>query len=171
MTRHSREADPERLAALIKGIHLVEPPPGTIHKALALRSLLPAPGSGPLEWLATLLFDSLAAPLPAGVRGAALAERRLLYRLDAGDEVRQLDLLVRGKAGRLEVAGQVLPPLPGATVAVRSGRSIRRQALGEAGDFLLRGIPLARAGVTLALEVDGRPAVEIAGIALSAGSA
>lgn len=170
MKRHTREADPERLAELLKGTHLVEPPAGTLRKAIALRSLLPRPGTARRGFLASLLFDSLAAPLPAGVRGGALSERRLLYRLEAGDDARELDLLVRGRGGKLELAGQMLPPLAGVAIVVRSGRTIRRQALGEAGDFLVRGIPAARGGVELGLEVDGRSAVVISGIAPSAGA-
>jgi hypothetical protein len=170
MRRRTREADPERLAPHLKGKHLAEPPAATLHKAIALRSRLPRRETARLGFLATLLFDSLAAPLPAGVRGSALTERRLLYRLEDGDGPRELDLLIRIKAGKLELAGQFLPPIDGATVAVRVGRSVRRQPLGETGDFLFRAFPAPRAGVALTLELDGQEAVVIEGIALATGA-
>lgn len=170
MKRHTRAADPERLAPHLKGKHLAEPPAATLHQAIALRSLLPRPETARRGFLATLLFDSLAAPLPAGVRGSALTERRLLYRLEGGDGARELDLLVRSKAGKVELAGQFLPPIDGAAVAVRAGRSVRRQALGEAGDFLFRALTAPRAGLALTLEIDGREAVVIEGIAPSSGT-
>jgi hypothetical protein len=170
MKRRTRETDPERLAPYLKGKHLVEPPAATLHKAIALRSLLPRRETARRGFLATLLFDSLAAPLPAGVRGSALTERRLLYRLDGGDGPRELDLLVRSRAGKVELAGQFLPPIDGGAVAVRAGRSVRRQPLGESGDFLFRALPASRAGAALTLEIDGHEAAVIEGIAPSTGA-
>ncbi len=170
MKRRTRAADPERLAPHLAGKHLVEPPAATLHQAIALRSLLPRPETARRGFLATLLFDSLAAPLPAGVRGSALTERRLLYRLEGGDGARELDLLVRSRAGKVELAGQFLPPIDGGAVAVRAGRSVRRQALGEAGDFLFRALAAPRAGLALTLEIDGREAAVIEGIAPASGA-
>ena len=129
----------ERLAGRLDGKSLREPPAGVLRKAIALgASLEPRPSL--LERICELLFDSGAEPLPAGVRGAAAEERRLLYRFAGeGLETAELDLRLRRESGgTVELTGQLLPPREGAVVELRSGRKSNRVALGEGGEFLLR---------------------------------
>lgn len=143
-----------KLDDLLAGRHLVEPPRDTLARAVRLAELLPAP-SGIGAWLASLVFDSAAQPLPAGVRSGGSDERRLLYELtpEGRDElVRPLrpvrfDLTVRraeGAKAAFDLIGQLAPPWAGATVSVgagRAGRAGRSVELRETGELLLRGVP------------------------------
>lgn len=146
MTRDRKEERLEALGGLLRGEHLMEPPEGVLRRALALGSQL-EPKPGLVERLFELVFDSAAQPLPAGVRGAAAEERRLLYRLAGeGAELAELDLRLRREAGgTLELTGQLLPPREGAAVELRSGRKKRRVDLGEGGEFLARKLPTSPA--------------------------
>ena len=132
----------ERLAGLMGGKRLVEPPAGVLRKAVALGSLLEGKPSL-VERICELLFDSGSEPLPAGVRGAATEERRLLYRLGGeGIETAEIDLRLRREAGgTVELTGQLLPPREGAEVQLRSGSRTRKVKLGEGGEFLARSLP------------------------------
>jgi hypothetical protein len=142
MSEDRNEEKLERLAGLMPGKRLVEPPDGVLRRAIALGDALEArPTLG--ERLCELLFDSGSEPLPVGVRGAAAEERRLLYRL-AGEGLlaAELDLRLRREAGgTVELTGQLLPPREGAEVRVRSGRKTCKLQLGEGGEFLARSLP------------------------------
>ncbi|MDQ7005770.1 MAG: hypothetical protein Q9Q40_00905 [Acidobacteriota bacterium] len=139
MGRRRNWVSEKNLEELLAGRHLHEPPASTLRKAEALAARLPDPArSG--GWLVELVFDSWesAAEVRAGV---LQLDRRLLYRLTSGNEEREVDLrLRRDERGRLEVAGQVLPPEGAEQVVVVAGRGRRRQALGGTGDFLFRGL-------------------------------
>jgi hypothetical protein len=141
----------------LRGRHLQAPSAGALRKAQALGSGLDSRPAGGLQWLADLVFDSAAQPLPVGVRSAAAGQRRLLYeaRSDSAAEERcQLDLRVRREpAGTIELTGQLLPPWVHARVEATVGRTRRKKTLGESGEFLMRRIP-ARAG-SIRLEIRG----------------
>lgn len=143
----------------LKGRNLAEPSPGAVRRAIALGGQLGGrSATGPGAW-ARLIFDSATQPLPAGVRSAAPAERRLLYELgDAGDdrEAAQLDLRVHREStggGKIEIRGQLLPQRPGATIRAEVGGYRRRVTLDESGEFLFRGIP--GQATSIAIEIDG----------------
>lgn len=159
MTKRTRKDDPERMVPHLRGRHLVEPPASTVRRAFALSALLPAASPGFVSRVVALLFDSAAAPLPAGVRSGAAGERRRLYRLGEGEA--RLDVRVRREpGGALEVAGQVLPPEAAASAVVVAGRTRHREALGPAGDFLVRGLPARPKSLTLEIvpAAAGQPA-------------
>ena len=141
----------------LKGPHLQAPSAGALRKARALGSRLDSKPVGGLQWLTALVFDSVAQPLPVGVRSAASGQRRLLYEARGGsaaEERCQLDLRVRREpAGTIELMGQLLPPWVRARVEATAGRTKRKKTLGESGEFLMRGIP-ARAEA-LRLEIRG----------------
>jgi hypothetical protein len=141
----------------LKGSHLRSPSAGALRKARALGSRLASGPVGGLQWLADLIFDSAAQPLPVGVRSARSGQRRLLYKIQSGSgaaERCELDLRVRCEpAGTIELTGQLLPPWARAHVEVSAGRTKRKKALGESGEFVIRGIP-ARAEA-LRLEIRG----------------
>ena len=137
----------------LKNEALRSPSHGAMQYAFALGGRF-SPGEGPVRLLARLIFDSVAEPLPAGVRGVGGTERRVLYEAAGSgtDESRQLDLCIRREApDSVGVTGQLLPPILGARVEARSGRIRRSARLGLGGEFILRGIP-ASAG-SLRLEV------------------
>ncbi len=137
------------------GTILARPSPDALRRAVALGRRLPGPAASTAEWRVRLIFDSATEPLPAGVRGHAVAERRLLYRVEpSAGEPRQLDLRVRRESSEsLSVTGQLLPPPLGARVEARAGRVRRARGLEASGEFLLRGLP-ARAR-EMRLEVHG----------------
>lgn len=142
MSEDRRDERLERLAGLMAGRRLVEPPAGVLRKAMALGDLLGAKPSL-VDRICELLFDSGSEPLPVGVRGAATEERRLLYRLGGGEfEEAELDLRLRREAGgTVELTGQLLPPHEGAAVELRSGTRTRKIQLAEGGEFLARNLP------------------------------
>ncbi len=141
----------------LKEPHLQAPSAGALRKAKALGSRLGSRPAGGLQWLADLVFDSAAQPLPVGVRSAATGQRRLLYEVQAGSAAEkryQLDLRVRREpTGPIELMGQLLPPWVRARVEATAGRTKRKKRLGESGEFVIRGIP-ARAEA-LRLEIRG----------------
>lgn len=161
MTRQRGKA--HDLADLLRGRHLHEPPSGTLRRALALGAALEkAPTFA--EWVVSLLFDSSAQPVPVGVRkGAAGAERRLLFALNAGAGVeRRVDVRVRWEPkGTLEIAGQVLPPADALGVEAVVARRRVRAEVGAAGEFLLRGIAARGASVSLVLELADGTRVDV----------
>ena len=152
----------------LRGKDLHEPPQGALRKALALGSRLVSGARGS-HWLIELLFDSAVEPLPAGVRGST-ADRRLLFeaRMESDEAAGyQLDLrLRRARTGSLEVTGQILPPLLGGRVNARAGRVRRSQALGDTGEFVLRGLPRAADSLELQLEQADGSTLELPGIPL-----
>src|SRR5262249_40513743 len=95
--------------------------------------------------VATLVFDSLARPIPAGVRSTETSTRQLLYR--AGDF--SVDLQVApSERSRVDLIGQVLREGEVAFDSVAnlsvelhdSGKSTRRAMTNEMGEFILDGI-------------------------------
>ena len=162
MPRRPKTPDADALPALLKASSLKEPPRAVLHRAYALKSLLPrrAPSVG--EWLMTLLFDSGAQPVPAGLRsGSGSSERRVLYeaRCD-GQEPRQVDLRLRREpAGTVEIVGQCLPPWQHATVAARTGRKPGPTDLQDTGEFILRGVAAKGRTLGLTLTADGQTIV------------
>lgn len=154
-----RHADNDSLVGLLRGRHLHEPPAGTLRRALALASRLPAPRPTLVQWIVECLFDSAQSPALAGVRGSSVGERRLLYRLGPPNApVGQIDLLLRREPnGSLALQGQVVPPVQGLTLSFSTGRSAKRKpvALSEVGDFYVRGLRPSRSGLTLEIVVPG----------------
>jgi hypothetical protein len=145
------------LIDLMKGRQLVEPPAATLHRARALRGLLPAPAPGAIRWLIERLFDSAASPVPVGVRGAVGQERRVLLQIGPeGAPVGQVDLLVRrDRSGRLAIHGQIVPQVEGLTVSVRIGQRLSPARLTEVGDFHLDGIRAAASKLAIVLHLPG----------------
>jgi len=144
-------------AEALKGRTLREPPAAVVRRAIALGHGLRSRSARGLDWLVELLFDSTAQPLPAGVRGAAGAERRCLYGARRAEASCQVDLrLARGPRGAVELTGQILPPPKGGWVEATIGKSSRRRKLGKTGEFVFRRLPgHAR---TLKLEILGEDA-------------
>ena len=160
MSRRERDESWEAwVARALPGRHLQNPPAGVVRRALALGAAIEARRRSRWSSLVELLFDSASAPLPAGVRGLARGERRLLYRLAApeGGEM-QLDLqLSRDPRGGLAITGQLLPPLAGAVVQARLGAVRRRHTLGEAGEFTIHRLAGRGASLSLEISVAGEP--------------
>lgn len=161
----------ERLAKLLKGRHLVEPPASTLHKARALAALLPQRAPGLAHWIVERLFDSAGAPQAAGVRGSTTGERRLLLQLGTTEAPQgQLDLLVRREAGgTLAVQGQLVPLLAGVEIEFGAGRARQRVALNEVGDFYLRGLKPSAQGLAIVLHAPGVAPLTIDDLDLPAG--
>jgi hypothetical protein len=140
----------------LKGRHLEEPSRGALRTAIALGGGLAERAAGRKPWWFETIFDSAAEPLPAGVRGAGVGERRLLYQLrepDTEEDTHQLDLRIqRARGGELMLTGQLLPPWSDSRVEARSGRTRRSTPLGKAGEFQLRGLPVRDDGVQLRIE-------------------
>ena len=169
-SRRSNESWERWVRETLQGSHLKEPPGGTLRKAVALGGRLRPEESAAGRWLAKLVFDSAAEPLPAGVRGEAAGERRLLYQIPPGtlvDEGGQLDLrLVREPRGTVELIGQVLPPVADAWVEARVARTRRRQRLGDDGEFLLRGLPSRAGELRLEIRREGEEPLVFEGVPL-----
>jgi len=158
MARKDRGGSSDDPRALLRGAHLVEPPEGTVRRAVALGERLRRPVDGVVGWVVRRLFDSAAAAAPAGVRGAG-SERRMLYEIvPAGSaESRQLDLRIRHEGrGTRGLIGQILPPIPDARVTV--GR--RSAVCDETGEFELAGLP-GKGGLTLRIDAPGAPAITV----------
>lgn len=145
MAGQRKKNAPEDLIPLLKGRHLHEPPAGVVRRALALREGLEPARKRIARWLAEIVFDSALQPMPAGVRGGAGTERRLLYQLRESEGSRpgaQLDVRFRDQArGGVEVRGQLLPPWPDAEVKASAARASRKTRLSGDGEFVLRGVP------------------------------
>jgi hypothetical protein len=159
MSRRRAPSFEEILPALLRGRHLVEPPPHVIRLAVALAgSIEPKPGRV-RAWLARLVFDSSRELLPVGLRRRAAAERRLLFEISGRTErraVRQLDLRVRRlRSGPVEVTGHLFPPPEKARLEIRAGRSVRKAEMNELGEFLIRDLPAASRGIVVRIEARG----------------
>jgi hypothetical protein len=83
-----------------------QPPDGIVRTAKAMFT-----GSGLAEGRSavSLLFDSFAQPLLAGVRSTSVGERQLLYH--AGSFFLHLQISARTDTGRVSVMGQLLNPV------------------------------------------------------------
>jgi len=158
---------PFELGRLLRGERLVEPPAAVVSKALALGSALPRKTEGVAAWLVECLFDSAALPAPAGVRGAAAGQRRLLYeaRGREGTGTRQLDLRLRIEdRGTLEITGQLLPPPAEGSVTLRAtGGRERRVRMRDTGEFVLRGVK-RRAPLSLEIDTGDDPPIRIGNV-------
>jgi hypothetical protein len=145
---------------LLAGRFLVEPPRDVLHRAFALKSLLPQAAEGLGAWIVRLVFDSGVQPVPAGVRSGGSSERRLLFearRSESDPEPRQVDLRIRRESGGgIEILGQCLPPWKAASVEAGSGKAAKSAEVDEAGEFLLRGVSAKGGPIVLRLVVDGR---------------
>lgn len=156
MTRERKDSIP--FSELARGSHLVEPPKGTFHKAIALRTRLPR-GSSVTGWIVRCLFDSGGEAAAVGVRSAGVGERRLLFEAadDRGGSY-QMDLRVRRDGRSVGVVGQVLPP-PAAsrvTASTSPGRG-RSVVIGGGGEFELAGMRWSRETLTLTVESESAP--------------
>ncbi len=120
-----------------------------------------APAGGLLERLAEILFDSLAAPIPATARRSVGEARRLRYALDGvvlEMEIEVETASLRTLRGRLDHVDAAL-----CTLEARIGAETREAAFGADGTFALAGLPAGT--LTLAVSTpDGRwqlPALEV----------
>jgi len=123
--------------------------------------------------LATLLFDTLGQPLPAGIRSGAAVTRQLVY----GAEGLTVDLRLDTQAhsGKIGVFGQVLDQrhsrvsLSGVSIALwtQKGQPFMQVSPNEAGEFQLEVD--ARDDLRLLIDVAGRKTIRIplAGLGLS----
>ena len=147
------------LFSTVRSDRMAEPPAEAVSRAVAIvRKARPGRLRALVETLrATLVFDSLTAPLPVGVRSARLAgARRLLYEAESFD----IDLSVEKVAVRTKrgVRGQILArsgSLPGGIevqFARAGGRAIRRP-LDPHGEFFSG--PLLPGYYTVTFEGDG----------------
>ena len=160
----------DRAARRLRGRSLHEPPEHVLRRAVALAARLPEPGPSSVGRLVALLFDSAAEPLPAGVRGGGLVERRVLFEIrpyEKGRITNQLDVrLRREEGGAVQVTGQLLPPSPGTRLILKAARSRRKRELGEQGTFLIRGLPGGTKVVLLEIEFPEGGTVQIPPIPL-----
>jgi hypothetical protein len=163
-----RKPSPPSLETLLRGSSLQEPPRDVLHRAFALKELLPQAAPSLVDWLVKLVFDSGLQPVPAGLRSGGSSERRLLFEARTESDpatVRQVDVRVRREAaGTVEVLGQCLPPWKAAKVEVKSGRSKKTAEVDEAGEFLLRGLNAKGETFELSLVVDGRPLLTLGAV-------
>jgi hypothetical protein len=123
--------------------------------------------------LATVLFDTLAQPLPAGIRSGAAVTRQLVY----GAEGLTVDLRLdpQTRSGKIGVVGQVLDQrhprvsLSGVSIALwtQKGQPFMQLSPNEAGEFQLEVD--ARDDLRLLIDVAGRKTIRIplAGLGLS----
>ncbi|HEY7462621.1 MAG TPA: hypothetical protein VIC59_12220 [Gemmatimonadota bacterium] len=126
---------------------LPEPPQAVLERAFdVMPRKAAATESAPRRWsLAELVRETFGQALPAGIRGAATAERRLLYA--AGDA--ELDLeIARGDVGKpaYRIAGQLLmrgdiEELEIIAVLWSDGVAVARGVGDAMGMFMLRDIP------------------------------
>jgi hypothetical protein len=154
-----------RLAESAAGIRTAsEVPEALMERALAI--FRPAPHARPerRRLIASLTFDSFAAPATAGARGAGSGARRLSYRA----ENFELDLLADcdNRSQTVTITGQlsdrVAPDtvLAGVPVQLVSGRKVLQEtATDDFGEFQLdsrigKGLTLRVAGTGAALEID-----------------
>jgi hypothetical protein len=82
-----------------------EPPPHALRALLGLFALQ-RPAKASLITRLKLAFDSLASPLPAGIRSGGISARQLLYR--NGNYSVDLRVEVQADSGRIAMVGQVL---------------------------------------------------------------
>lgn len=163
----------DELIDRLAGRSLTEPPAATMHRARALATRLPSPAPSPVRWLVELLFDSSLSPLPAGVRGAAGSERRLLLRLGpAGESGVELDLLLRREStGAVSIQGQLVPPPGEGEIEVDAGARLRTLTLSEVGDFRIAGVRAAADHVSLKIAFPGVEPIRIDNLRLPDGRA
>ena len=141
---------------------LPEPPAAVLERAFEIVPRKAAAGRAPRRgWsLSRLVVDSLTQPLPAGVRGAAAAGRRLLFHADDAD----LDLEVRETPGdrpAFRVTGQLLipgaQPPPDLLAALWSGETVVAHTSGdELGLFVFPEVPPGRYRLEVWVPGDGR---------------
>jgi hypothetical protein len=109
---------------------------------------------------ATLLFDSLRQPLPAGVRASAPGPRHMLFR--AGRYVVKLRLEPQPGGGRTAIVGQIVDEQePGlslhdvAVLAQHGKKTLDRTFTNELGEFLLEPEALENLQFSVALPSAG----------------
>ncbi len=149
------------LAATAEG-PLPEPPAALLERAFEILPRKPAASRVRRRgWsLSRLVLDSFTQPLPAGVRGAADAGRRLLYRADDAD----LDLEVRETPGdrpAFRVTGQLLvpgaPPPADLFAALWSHEAVAAHAAGdELGLFVFPEVPPGNYRLEVWVPAEGR---------------
>ncbi len=141
------------------------PPDAAIRRAKALFAQRRPPSFlGRLSKAVSLLFDSMSAPLPVGVRASAQSSRQLLY--SDGSRVLRLRIERQDDAERLSVVGQVLDERdPGRElgvlpVLVQSGRRTTARTLtNRFGEFELELAPATTA--RLVVGAPGRDALAV----------
>jgi hypothetical protein len=121
------------------------PPEGAVQAVKkAFRSLGPRPAPNSVKVFATLVFDSFQTPALAGVRGAAVGTRRLLYEASGVSIELSVDSL--SATGDVLLTGQVVHPGDEATgicevpVQLLHGRkTIAQTQTNKFGEFHLKG--------------------------------
>lgn len=115
-------------------------PPELVAKAKAI--FPPAAAAKPVGWkklAAALVFDSLAQPLPAGVRVLGTGERHAVYRAGEFEIHLQWEPAASGQVaciGQITAAGPSRETLAGLPIEVRSGRKLLVEAKANSfGEF------------------------------------
>ncbi len=123
----------------------------------AKAAFITAESAGPEAWtMATLLFDSASAPLPAGIRGGAVSTRQFVYEgegltVDMRFERRQL-------SNTISASGQVLDKdvplrwLGKAAIVLWNdkGQTVARTEAGEYGEFQFEFQPQGQLRISIA---------------------
>ncbi|HXG67449.1 MAG TPA: hypothetical protein VNO70_20260 [Blastocatellia bacterium] len=160
----------ERARAVAASDDTAAPPAWALKRAFRLfeeRSRRPGLAERASRLVASLIFDSSARPLLAGVRSTETANRQLLYR--AGDY--SLDVQVApAEHNRAELFGQVLregemrfESVAGLSLSlVREGETVQTTATNEMGEFALSGVGVGQYNLVvetpdLTITVEGLP--------------
>lgn len=115
--------------------------------------------------LASLLFDNLAQPLPAGIRSGGTVARQLVFEADGLTIDLRIDKHANSQA--LSIVGQVLDartlrlapePVP-VSLLNRQGEALQKTSTSTFGEFHLE-VP-ADSEMQLAIEVDGGRSIRI----------
>jgi hypothetical protein len=141
------------------------PPAGAVRQAKA--HFAPRRPSTFLERVSktvSLVFDSMSAPVPVGVRTAGPSSRRLLY--EDGRRVLRVSIEKQDDCEALSVVGQVIEAqqpergLPTLPVRVQSGRrTMARTLTNQFGEFELEFMPTTRS--RLVVGVPGKDALSV----------
>jgi hypothetical protein len=116
---------------------------------------LEQPGRGIARTVATLVFDSLTRPSPAGARSAESSNRQLLYRAGAFS----VDVQILPSGSGVDLIGQVLREGEAAFESVsrveleviRTGKTVLTARTNDRGEFTANGLERGHLGLRINL--------------------